>query len=86
MRKVIARRIDNMEEAFLPDERTDLVSMNWVRHGWAYQKLANQQAIFRAGCDWLSMVANQQAIFRAGCDWLASLRSCSRFVETKVVR
>ena len=43
-------RIDNMESALLSDERTDLVSTNRMGHGWAYQKLANQQAIFRAGC------------------------------------
>ena len=48
---------DNMEAALLSDERTDLVSMNRLGHGWAYQKLANQQAIFRAGC-------------KDGCDWL----------------
>ena len=42
------RRIDNMVAALLPDERTDLVSTNGLAHGWAYQKLANQQAIFRA--------------------------------------
>ena len=41
----------------LPDERTDLVSTNRLGHGWAYQKLANQQAILRAGC-------------KDGCDWL----------------
>ena len=50
-----------MEAALLPDERTDLVSMNRLGHGWAYQKLANQQAIFRAGCkDGCDL----------GCDWL----------------
>ena len=43
-------RIDNMESALLSDERTDLVSTNRMEHGWAYQKLANQQAIFQAGC------------------------------------
>ena len=45
-----ARRIDKMEETLLPDERTDSVSANRLGHGWAYQKLANQKAIFRAGC------------------------------------
>ena len=68
-------RIDNMEAALLPDERTDLVSTNRLGHGWANQKLANQQAIFRAGC-------------KDGCDlgynWLHG--SYSRFVETKAVR
>ena len=39
-----------MEATLLPGERTDLVSTNRLGHGWAYQKLANQQAIFRAGC------------------------------------
>ena len=39
-----------MEATSLPDERTDLVAMNRLQNGWAYQKLANQQAIFRAGC------------------------------------
>ena len=43
-------RIDNMEAASLPSERTDLVSTNRLGYGWAYQKLANQQAIFRTGC------------------------------------
>ena len=38
-----------MEIALLSDERTDLVSTNRLRHGWAYQKLANQQAIFELG-------------------------------------
>ena len=46
-----------MEAAILPDERTDFVSTNRLVQGWAYQKLANQQAIFRAdskdGGDWL---------------------------------
>ena len=46
-----------MEAASLPDERTDLVSTNRLGHGWAYQKLANQQAIFRAG-------------YKDGSDWL----------------
>ena len=45
------------EETILPNERTDLVSTNKLGHGWAYQKLANQQAIFLAGC-------------KDGCDWL----------------
>ena len=40
------RRIHNMEAALLPDERTELVSTNMLGHGWAYKKLANQQAIF----------------------------------------
>ena len=40
-----------MEAALLPDERTDLVSTNRLGHGWAYQKLATQQAIFRACCN-----------------------------------
>ena len=31
-----------MEAVSLPDERTNFVSMNRLRHGWAYQKLANQ--------------------------------------------
>ena len=34
-----------MEVTFLPDERIELVSTNRLGHGWAYQKLANQQAI-----------------------------------------
>ena len=38
-----------MEAALLHDERTDCVSTNTLRHDWAYQKLANQQAIFRGG-------------------------------------
>ena len=46
-----------MEAALLPDERTDFVSSNSLENDWAYQKLANQQAIFRAGC-------------KVGCDWL----------------
>ena len=54
----------------LPDERADLVSTNRLGHGWAYQKLANRQAIFRAGC-------------KDGCDWLPAYRSYSQFVETK---
>ena len=37
-----------MEAALMPDERTDLVSTNRLGHGWAYLKLTNQQAIFRA--------------------------------------
>ena len=49
-------RIDNKEAALLFDDRTDLVSTNRLGHGWTYQKLANQQAIFRAGC-------------KAGCDF-----------------
>ena len=49
-----------MEAALLPDERTDLVSTNRLGHGWAYQKLANQRAIFRTGC-------------KDGCDWLPAL-------------
>ena len=52
------RRIDIMEAATLRDERTDLVSTSRLGHGWAYQVvLANQQAIFQAGC-------------KDGCDWL----------------
>ena len=51
------RAIDNIEAALQPGERTDLVSTNRLGHGWAYQKLANQQALFRAGC-------------KDGCDWL----------------
>ena len=43
-------RIDNMEAVLQPDKRTDFVSTNRLGHGWAYQKLTNQQAIFRAGC------------------------------------
>ena len=63
-------RIDNMEAALLPDECTDLVSTNRLGHGWANQKLTNQQAIFRAGCkDGCDL----------GCDWLHG--SCSRFVD-----
>ena len=58
---LIPRRTDNMEAVLVPDECTDLVSRNRLEHGWAYQKLANQQAFFRAfsknGCD-------------LGCDWL----------------
>ena len=58
---MVTRRIDNMETVLLTDERTDLVYANRLGSGWAYQKLANQQAIFRAGfkdgCD-------------LGCDWL----------------
>ena len=46
-----------MEAPLLPDERTDLVSTNRLGHGWAYQKLANQEAMFRVGC-------------KDGCDWL----------------
>ena len=46
-----------MEAALLLDERTDLVSKHILEHGWEYQKLANQRAVFRAGCD-------------LGCDWL----------------
>ena len=50
-----------MEAALLPDKHTDLVSMNRLGHGWSYQKLANQQAILRAGCkDGRDL----------GCDWL----------------
>ena len=51
-----------MEATLLPDSLLTLVSTNRLGHGWAYQKLANQQAIFPAGCldgwdlacDWLS--------------------------------
>ena len=50
-------QLDNMEAPLLLDERTDFVSTNRLGHGWAYQKLANQQAISRAGC-------------KDGCDWL----------------
>ena len=50
-------RIDNMEAALLPEERTDLVSPNRLGHVWVYHNLANQQAIFWAGC-------------KDGCDWL----------------
>ena len=39
-----------MEATLLLDERTDLVSTNRLGYGWAYKKLANRQAIFRAGC------------------------------------
>ena len=56
-------RIDNKEAALLPIELTDLVSMYTDRlgHGWTYQKLANQQSLFRAGCkDGCDL----------GCDWL----------------
>ena len=49
-----------MEAALLPDERTDLVSTNRLGHGWAYQKLANQEAMFRGG-------------YKDGCDWLSAL-------------
>ena len=38
-----------MEAELLTDERTGLVSKNRLGYGWAYQKLANKQAIFRAG-------------------------------------
>ena len=62
-----------MEAALLPDERTDLVTTNRLGHGWAYQKLTNQQAIFQGGCKY-------------SCDWLLAYRSCSRFVGTKEVR
>ena len=51
---MVCRRIDNVdffvEAVLLPDERTVLVSTNRLAHGWAYQKLANQHALFRAGC------------------------------------
>ena len=50
-----------MEAALLPDERTDFASTNRLGHGWAYQTLANQQAIFRAGCKDGCDLA---------CDWL----------------
>ena len=72
-----------MEAVLFSDERTDLVSTNRLGHGWAHQKLANQQATFRAGCndgcDWLP--ADELAAMMAviGCQ----LMSCSRFVETK---
>ena len=75
-----------MEAALLAGERTDLVSTNRLGHGWAHQKLANQQATFWAGCndgcDWLP--ADELAAMMAviGCH----PRSCSRFVETKAVR
>ena len=43
-----------MEVPSLPDEHnigvTKFVFSNRVGHGWACQKLANQQAIYRAGC------------------------------------
>ena len=50
-----------MEAALLPEEHTDLVSTNRLGHDWAYDKLANQQVIYRACCkdginlggDWL---------------------------------
>ena len=54
-----------MKPVLLPDERTDLVSKNRLGHGWAYQKLANQQAIFRAGC---------KDSCDLGCDWLPAYR------------
>ena len=54
-------RIENKKAAILPIELTDLVSTDRLGHGWAYQKLANQQALFRAGCkDGCDL----------GCDWL----------------
>ena len=68
----ISRRINNMEAALLPDERTDLVSTNRLGHGWAYQKLANQQPS--------SELVVRMAVI--GCQ----PRSWSRFVETKAVR
>ena len=69
-------RIDNMEAQLLHDERADFVSTNRLGRGWAYQKLANQQAIFRAGCkDGCGL----------DCDWLSAYSS-SWFVETKAVR
>ena len=37
-----ARKIDDMEAEFLPDERNDSISMNRRRHGLAGQKLANR--------------------------------------------
>ena len=49
MHGIYSKRIDNMETALLPDERTDFVSTNRLWQGWTHQKLANQQAIFRAG-------------------------------------
>ena len=61
-----------MEAVLLSDERTDLVSTNRLGYGWAYQKLANQQAIifrdgckdgYDLGCDWLP-AQEQQLIFR----------------------
>ena len=42
-------RYNIIEAALLPDERTEFVSTNRLGHGWAYRKLTNQQAIFRAG-------------------------------------
>ena len=45
-----SRSIDNMEAPLLPDERTDLVSVNRLGHGWACHKLASQQVLFQLGC------------------------------------
>ena len=47
---LITWRIDKMKAAFLPEERTDLIPTNRLGHGWSYQKLVNQQAIFRTAC------------------------------------
>ena len=54
-----------MEAALLPDEDTDLVFVNRLGRDWAYQKLANQHAIFRAGCrDGCDL----------GCDWVPACK------------
>ena len=74
---LLASRTDkllfNMKAASLPDERTDLVSTNRLGHGWAYQKLANQQAVYQKLANQQAVyqkLANQQAVFWGGCDWL----------------
>ena len=74
-KRMIPRRVDNMEAVLLPDERTDLVSTNRLGHGWANQKLANQQAIFRAGC-------------KSVCDWLPAYelqrpKRCAELIDEK---
>ena len=69
---IIRGAIYYTEETILPNERTDLVSTNKLGHGWAYQKLANQQAI--------SELAARMAVI--GCQ----IRGCIRFVGTKAVR
>ena len=64
-----SRKIDILEPALLPDERTDLVSTNRLGHGWARQWLANQQPS--------PELAGQSAAISRGkngcgldCDWL----------------
>ena len=41
--------MENIETALVANESPDLVSTNRQVHGWACQKLANQQAIFQVG-------------------------------------